>query len=354
MSYKKSAALVAVMVLLSVSASAQEGSDPSFGDRFKSGQTSAESQRAQKEAAIPRCAKPVGSVTIVPPERNWWSQVQLQSPDALIKMFVARSGCFTIVDRGRGFEIAERERALAGSGTLQQGSNIGGGQTRAADYVITPDVVVSSSNSGGNALGAILGAFIPGLGGAIAGSLRMTDQSANVTLAVTDVRTSEQIIMAEGKAQKTDIGFGIGGGAFMGGGFGAAGVSSYENTPLGQVVAMAYLDAYTQMVARIQGLRNVEHRQANPPPAAERSVAQEQEQEQLQPQQTQPARVRPVATARAGTFYRGPSEKSAKIRDVPPGTIFYPTTNTSGFWWEVVDDEGEKGWIPARILQLGQ
>lgn len=350
MSYKKSAALVAVMVLLSVSALAQESSDPSFGDRFKSGQTSAESQRAQKEATIPRCAEPVGSVTIIPPERNWWDQSKLQSPDKLIQMFVARSGCFTIVDRGRGFEIAERERALAGSGTLQQGSNIGGGQTRAADYVITPDVVVSSSNSGGNALGAILGAIIPGFGGAIVGSLRMTDQSANVTLAVTNVRTSEQIIMAEGRAQKTDIGFGVGGGAFMGGGFGAAGVSSYENTPLGQVVAMAYLDAYTQMVARIQNLRGVEHRPANPPPIVERPAVQAQE--QSQPAVT--ARVRPVATAREGTFYRGPSEKSAKIRDVPPGTIFYPTTNTSGFWWEVVDDEGERGWIPARILQLGQ
>lgn len=351
MNYRKVLTLVACTTLVSVSALAQESSDPSFGDRFKSGQTSAESQRAQKEATIPRCQRPVGAVTIVPPERNWWDQSKLQSPDKLIQMFVARSGCFTIVDRGRGFEIAERERALAGSGTLQQGSNIGGGQTRAADYVITPDVVVSSSDSGGNAFGAILGAIIPGFGGAIAGSLRMTDQSANVTLAVTDVRSSEQIIMAEGKAQKTDIGFGVGGGAFMGGGFGAAGVSSYENTALGQVVAMAYLDAYIQMVSRIQGLRGVEHRPANPPPPSVGRQAEVQEQEQVQ----QPvAQVRPVATARAGTFYRGPSEKSEKIRDVPPGTIFYPTTNTSGFWWEVTDDEGETGWIPARILQLGQ
>lgn len=355
--FRKSTTIVAcgTVLLISGYAAGQDNTEPSgsFGERFNSGSSSAESQRAKKEAVLPRCSEPVGSVAIVPPEKNWWSQVQLQSPEALIKMFVARSGCFTIVDRGRGAAIAERERALAGSGNLQRGSNIGGGQMRAADYVITPDIVVSNNNAGGSGFGALFGALIPGIGGVIASSIRMTDKSADVTLTVTDVRTTEQIVMAEGKAQKTDIGFGIGGGAFMGGGFGAMGAGSYENTALGQVVAMAYLDAYSQMVEQIQSLRAVVHPIAEPlptpPPPVEKVVI-------LQPPPP-PAVVKkpdPVATARKGTMYREPSEKSSRIRDIPPGTILYPTTNTSGFWWEVTDSSGEKGWIRAGTLQLGQ
>lgn len=327
---------------------------PGFGERLDSGRTSAQEQRTKKEAMLPRCSEPVGSVAIATPDHNWWSQVQLQNPEALIKMFVSRSGCFTIVDRGRGAAIAERERALASSGNLQQGSNIGGGQMRAADYVITPDVVVSNNNSGGNVIGAILGAFIPGWGGVLAGGLRMTDQSANVTLAVTDVRTTEQLFVAEGNAQKTDIGFGVGGGAaFMGGGFGAAGAGSYENTALGQVISLAYLEAYSKMVGRIQSLRLVVRPVAEPAPPSVENVTVIEPQ---QPQQPTTVMKKPVATSQKGNLYKGPTEKSDSIRELLPGTVLYPTTNTSGIWWEVelADDSGTRGWIPARILQLGQ
>ena len=116
-------------------------------------------------------------------------------------------------------------------------------------------VVAKNNNAGGTNVAAVAGSvlerFIPGAG-MLAGQVQMSDKSASVTLAVTDVRTSEQFLMAEGKAQKTDIGFGAGAGLFTSGGFGAAGVGSYSNTALGQVVAMAYLDAYSKVVAQVQ------------------------------------------------------------------------------------------------------
>jgi len=305
--------------------------------RFSSASTSEQEQQAKKEAAMPHCAAPVGSVAIVAPEKNWWQAYQLQSPDALIKMFVAKSGCFTIVDRGRGFAVAERERALASGGNLQQGSNMGGGQIKAADYVITPDIVVNNNNAGGNAIGAILGSLIPIPGVAmIASQVSMTDKSAEVTLAVTDVRTSEQIILADGKAEKTDIGFGVGGGAFMGGGFGAAGVGSYANTALGQVVAMAYLDAYGKMVDRIRSIHPETDPKADATPAAP----------VVQPQ------LKPIAMAKAGHLFHGPSVGSGPIRELPSGSILYPTSKKSGSWWEVTDENGEKGWVSSRMLRL--
>lgn len=352
-------------LLMLITSSFATAQSPSFGERVESGTTSAQEQREKKEAVIPQCDRMMGTVAIVTPDKNWWQAYQLQSPDALIKMFVVKSKCFTVLDRGRGFAVAERERALAAGGNLQQGSNIGGGQIKAADFVITPDIVVNNNDSGGNAIGAILGSFIPGWGGIIAGQIRMSDKSAEVTLTVTDVRTSEQVLVADGRAAKTDIGFGVGGGTFMGGGFGAAGVSGYENTALGQVVALAYLDAYTKMVTRIRELQPstvqaVGTAQAVPSPPQENPMSMPLSQETVapvavvQPQPVPVKRVKPVATAKNGTFYRGPSEKSDRIRDLPPGTILYPTTNTSGFWWEVEDDSGEKGWIRAGTLQLGQ
>jgi len=316
----------------------------SVSERLNSASTSADAQQAKKEATMPHCATPVGAVAIATPEKNWWQAYQLQSPDALIKMFVARSGCFTIVDRGRGFAVAERERALASGGNLQQGSNIGGGQIKAADYVITPDIVMNNNHSGGNAIGAILGSFIPIPGVAmVAGQISLNDKSAEVTLAVTDVRTSEQVILADGKAEKTDVGFGAGGGAFMGGGFGAAGVGGYANTALGKVVAMAYLDAYAKMVDRIKALHPETAPKAEtpqPPPV-------------VQPQPVA-AKVtaKPVAMAQTGHLFHGPSVASGPIRELPPGSILYPTGEKSGTWWEVTDDTGQEGWVSSRMLAL--
>ena len=81
----------------------------------------------------------------------------LESPEALLKVFVMKSGCFTLVDRGAGFAMAQQERALAAGGTLQGGSNLGAGQVRAADYILVPDIVNRNGNSGGTNVGGLSG-----------------------------------------------------------------------------------------------------------------------------------------------------------------------------------------------------
>ena len=50
---------------------------------------------------IPTCDKKMGTLAVTEPENTWWTQYQLESPAALIKVFVSQSKCFTLVDRGK-------------------------------------------------------------------------------------------------------------------------------------------------------------------------------------------------------------------------------------------------------------
>ena len=203
---------------------------------------------------IPTCDRKIGTLAVSEPETQnpWWTQLNLESPAALIKVYVSQSKCFTLVDRGKGLQAAQAERALAASGEERQGSNIGKGQMKAADYVLVPDIANKNANSGGTNVGGIVGGLLPHGLGILAGGLSLKSKTADVVLTLTDVRSTEQVALEQGHAKKTDLGWGAGGGAGFFGGFGAAGASSYANTEIGQVVAMAYLDAYTKLVNEVK------------------------------------------------------------------------------------------------------
>ena len=118
---------------------------------------SAQDQRKEQAAQIPVCQKPLGSISVLEPEAStqWWTGAQLPAPSKLIKVFVNKSRCFTLVDRGAGMSAAQYERSLAAEGDLRRGSNIGKGQIKAADYVLVPDLISQNSNAGGNAIGGL-------------------------------------------------------------------------------------------------------------------------------------------------------------------------------------------------------
>jgi len=220
-----------------------------------------ESRKMQTNATqqIPRCARPMGVLAVVEPENQWWRELNLGSPEAIIKVFVQQSGCFTIVNRGRSMQSRAMERAMADQGELQKGSNLGKGQVKAADYFLEPNIVSSNANSGGGGVGAAagaLGGLFGGFGhvvGGIAGGINVKKGEANVTLSVVNARTTEEMVV-EGYARKKDISWGAGGGAGWWGGFAAAGASGYQNTEIGQVIVLAYLDAYTKLVGQLGGI----------------------------------------------------------------------------------------------------
>lgn len=207
---------------------------------------------------IPICTRKLGTVAIVEPDNQWWREMNLGSPEAIIKVFVQQSGCFSLVNRGRSMQSRAMERAMADSGELQRGSNLGKGQVKAADYFIEPDIVQGNRNSGGTNVGGMLG----GLGGmfgrgfgAIAGGINIKKSEASVTLSIVNARTTEEEALTQGYARKSDLSFGGGGGGLFGGGtFAAAGGGGYQDTAIGQVIVLAYLDAYTKLVTQLGGL----------------------------------------------------------------------------------------------------
>src|SRR6267378_5765525 len=150
---------------------------------------SAQKIRDEKVAEIPVCSKKLGAISVVEPESDWWREAGLGSPEALIKVFVRKSNCFTLVDRGKGMQAIQGERALAAGGDLRGGSNVGQGQIKAADYVIVPDLISSNNNAGGHHFGALAGGLMGhhAVGAAVAG-INTKKKTADVVLTVTDVR----------------------------------------------------------------------------------------------------------------------------------------------------------------------
>ncbi|HJU26079.1 MAG TPA: CsgG/HfaB family protein, partial [Rhodanobacteraceae bacterium] len=203
---------------------------------------------------MPRCSSRIGTLAVREPQNGnqWWTSMNLESPAALIKVYVAQSNCFTLVDRGQGLQAAQAERELAGEGEMRVGSNMGKGQMKAADYVLVPDIANSNGNAQHTNIGGILGGFLPHGIGAVVGGISLSKKTADVVLTLTDVRSTEQVALEQGHSDKTDLGWAGGGGGGFWGGFAAGGASGYANTEIGQVVAMAYLDAYTKMVGDLQ------------------------------------------------------------------------------------------------------
>jgi hypothetical protein len=215
--------------------------------------------QARGTQEIPRCSRNLGSIAVVEPDNQWWREYNLGSPEAILRVFVAQSGCFTMVNRGRSMQSRAMERAMADQGELQRGSNLGRGQVRAADYFLEPNIVSANRNSGGSNIGGMLGSVGGGLFGrgfgAIAGGISVKKGEANVTLSIVNARTTEEEALTEGYARKSDVSFGGGGGGgSFWGTFGAAGGGGYQDTAIGQIIVLAYLDAYTQLVTQLGGL----------------------------------------------------------------------------------------------------
>ena len=264
---------------------------------------------------LTRCASPIGTAALIEQDNPMLAQAGLTSPIPLLRIMMAQSNCFQVVDRGQASEALQRERAMASAGELQSGSNMGAGQMKAADFLITPNVVFKDANAGGG--GAGLGALIPGIGGAIAGGIKWTNMESQVTLFLTNVRTGVQEAAAEGSASKRDLGFG--GLAF--GGLVGAGGGAYASTDIGKIVAAAFLDAHNKLVAQVQA--------------------------------TQPAATRPSAsgymTLSDVNMRSGPSTQSPVVQLVTKGTPVTPTGEKQGAWW-AVEANGRTGWIHGDYI----
>ena len=277
---------------------------------------------------LPTCDKPLGRVAIKDPERQWWTGLGLSNPESLIKLFAARSNCLRVVDRGAGLAMRNQETALSGNGDLRRGSNIGKGQVAGADFFIVPDLANSNTNSGGNNIGAVAGAFGRRLGGfgALAGSISTKKSEAQALITLIDARSTEQLYVAEGTAQKTDISFGAGGGGYGWSGFAAAAGGGYANTDIGKVVTAAYFNAFVDLV----------HYMQHDAPTGQ--------------QASQAAGIQGYVVKQAIVMRKTPSPQSAQVRSFNAGDMVFPTGQKNGIWWEVDDENGNRGWVSSAMI----
>ncbi|MDD2924924.1 CsgG/HfaB family protein [Rhodoferax sp.] len=204
---------------------------------------------ASDTAQAEKCDAPKGTLAVVEPQSEVVSallRVGLQSPTGLLRMIVQQSNCFQVVERGAAMKNLMQERALVEGGEMQGGQNLGKGQMVAADFVVTPSVVISNPNAGG--VGGGLAGFGGALGvfGAVLGNLKFKEASTSMVMA--DVRSGLQVAAAEGSAQKTDFNIG---GMLLGAG-GAAALGGYTNTAEGKLIAASFLDNWNAIVRDIR------------------------------------------------------------------------------------------------------
>ena len=197
---------------------------------------------------LEHCDRPMAAMAVVEPQSEYMmalSRYNLQSPVSLIRMMIQQSNCFIVVERGQGLRNMEQERALAGAGQVRSGSNIGGGQIVAADFIMTPTVVFSEGNAGG--VGGAVGGLLGRKGALVAGGLKFKE--AQTSMLVSDSRSGVQVAAAEGSTKKADMRLGAG---LFGGGGGAMG-GGYGNTSEGKIIAAAFMDNYNKIVGVVRG-----------------------------------------------------------------------------------------------------
>ena len=312
--------LVAILLLSAVAvapAAAQRLAKPSSG------------QKLQEATAndVPRCARKLGTVSIEDGDDPYaWTQASLAPPSKLLKVLVQRSGCFNLVDRGTGLNAASRERAIGAGLGLQRRSNVGQGQIKAADYVLVAEIQGANSNVSGNAVAGGVGGLIGGRVGGLLGGLRSKKMEANTILSLTNVRTTETIATEDGYAAKNNLSI-AGGGFFAVGGAVGGG---YDNTDLGRIVTLSFIQAYSKLVNSLGGIQ----------PGAEGTA------------EAAPAKT---FTAQGPVAMRATAVAAGRlIRTLPAGATVYPTGKKAGLWWEVADENDNVGWVLNTRLAPSQ
>lgn len=285
---------------------------------------------------LEKCDKPLGKMAVAEPQDYVLQALQqagLPKPNGLIRIMIQQSNCFIVVERGVAFQNIQQERALAQGGELRKGSNMGKGQLATADYVMTPEVAFKNNDAGGG--GAALGALFGSVGTVVGAGLKFKE--AQTTLTVADTRSGIQVASGSGATSKTD--WNIGG--LLGGGGGSLGLGAYENTAEGKVIAMAFLDAYNNVVNAIRGSKELKR--------SDKTLKQEAG-----------TVVKAGEVAGQGDIfmpkingvvvYKKPSKKSGVLSKLKKGEEVIATGEEDGEFIKVTMGSGSEGWVKKSMM----
>ena len=195
---------------------------------------------------LSRCPESYGAVVLAEPETFG----KISDPRPMLNLIIAQSGCFQVVSRGHAMSALEKERRLSASGELA--TDIGKKKVVAVDYVINPSIIFSDPNAGGTNVGGLLGALLPGAIGVAAGGLSSKTLEVQVTLELINLETQVQEAVAEGRANKSDMNFSLGGGLAGGGLLGGAKGGAYDDTHMNKIIVAAFVDAYNKLVIHMR------------------------------------------------------------------------------------------------------
>ncbi|QIO05620.1 CsgG/HfaB family protein [Acinetobacter shaoyimingii] len=334
------------------------------------------------EKQLSTCRKQLGSISIAEPDDlSSFMAFGLSAPTSILKVSVNDSKCFTLVDRGAGFNASQLERSLSSSGQLQNGQNIGGGQLRAADYVLVPELLSQNSNAGGSKAG-IKGSSIIGIGGGVSRSTNK--KTAEVVLSLVDVRTTEQVISVNASAEISDKAWNASLSGKKNGVQGEAGFGTWNNTEIGLVVKSAYQEAFEQLITAINKGKIIAKRAPAPtaveyerpivaasyvPPVAQPTAYNTQDNlvssnesnltnfTQSVASSSQNSNIGLYANQRHITLNKiarllsEADTGSNTITQLKPEMIIYPTGEYSGNMLKVKDEMGNIGWISLAVVQ---
>lgn len=231
---------------------------PSVGGGSGTAATGAAAGASAENAnsGLEKCRETLGTLRIEENTSAGWytaysSRYRTGSTVPALRLLVQQSNCFVIVERGRAMQGVNQERTISRSDEGRAGSNFGGGQMVAADYTMSPEIILS--DKGGTKAGGLLSG-LRGVAGtalsAVAGS--MSTNEASTMLLLIDNRSSVQISAAEGYSKNID--FGLSGWGFGGGGT-AGGAGAFTSTPEGKVLMAAFMDSYNKMVVALRSYK---------------------------------------------------------------------------------------------------
>ena len=230
---------------------------------------------------VPQCAQPLGTVALVedkapsvddqlPPgmralvqmaeRQNGGGGPTKVDPLPVLKLLAARSNCFQVVERGQAFDALQRERSLAAGGAVENGAALGKATLKAADYLLSAQVLYSDANSRGGA-GGVGGSFGSAVG------LKAKTLESQTMLSLVEVETGIQRAVATGAARKRDITV-VGGGLLLNVGVNALG-GAYSSTDIGKITTLAMLDAFRKLTVEVRARLQPSSETASAPGASD-------------------------------------------------------------------------------------
>ncbi|HUG25378.1 CsgG/HfaB family protein [Piscinibacter sp.] len=192
---------------------------------------------------IARCRDRIGAVAITEADYNAQALSSAGLPRSmapLVRQLMMHTRCFAVVERGAAFAALEHEMKIREQQGLERPHQMAA--MTAADYVVRAEIVFVEQTGGSKgALGAVFGNLLGGVGG------ETRTREALVVMSAVDARTSEIVAASFGRGTNQSSGVGS---VVLGGGIVAL-QGGWLDTPQAKPVAAALVDAWNQLLPRL-------------------------------------------------------------------------------------------------------